>query len=66
MNTKQKVITIAAIVAGLAVAGAMFFLYPNTMFKGTGLQDQIGTRSGPSLQLLALGIGTPIRAGNGS
>ena len=58
MNTKQKVITIAAIVAGLAVAGAMFFLYPNTMFKRTGLQDQTGTPSGPSLQLLGVGIGT--------
>jgi hypothetical protein len=61
MNTKQKVITIAAI-----VAGAMFFLYPNTMFKGTGLQDQTGTPSGPSLQLLGVGFGTSIKAGNGS
>ena len=66
MNTKQKVITIAAIVVGLAVAGAMFFLYPDMMYKGTGLQDQTGTPTGPSLSLLGVGSSTPAISSNAS
>jgi hypothetical protein len=66
MNTKQKVITIAAIVVGLAVAGAMFFLYPDMMYKGTGLQDQTGSPAGTSLSLLGVGSSSKAISSNAS
>jgi hypothetical protein len=54
MKRVQKVgIIVGALVAGAAVGGALFYLYPGIMFKGTGLEQQVGTPSQPSPQSLA-------------
>lgn len=53
MNIKQKGVFIGVIAAGIAIAGALFFIYPNIMIQGTGFQDQMGTPSGPAAQSLA-------------
>ncbi len=46
MNRKQMGIAIAALVAGAAIGGSLFYLFPNTMFKGTGFEQQAGLPTG--------------------
>lgn len=65
MNIKQKGVIIGAIAAGIAIAGALFYLYPNMMIQGTGFQDQMSTYSGPSPQSL-VGSNAPTTAGSSS
>ncbi len=52
MNRKQMGIAIAALVAGAAIGGSLFYLFPNTMFKGTGFEQQAGSPTGSSPQSL--------------
>ena len=39
---KETFIIIGAIAAGAAIAGSLFLLYPDMMFKGTSLDSQGG------------------------
>jgi hypothetical protein len=39
---KETVIIVGAIVAGAAVAGSIFLVYPDLVFKGTSLDTQGG------------------------
>jgi hypothetical protein len=39
---KEAIFIIGAIAAGVAVAGSLFLLYPDVMFKGTSLDTQGG------------------------
>ena len=39
---KETIFIIGAIAAGVAVAGSLFLLYPDVMFKGTSLDTQGG------------------------
>lgn len=50
MNRKQMVIAITALVAGAAIGGSLFYLLPNTMFKGRGFEEQAGSPTGSSPQ----------------
>lgn len=65
MNIKQKGVIIGAIAAGIAIAGALFYSYPNMMIQSTGFQDQMDTYNGPSSQSL-VGSNAPTAAGSSS
>ncbi|GEM_PF-5704514 len=49
---KRSAMIVGAIVAGAAIGGALFLLYPDMMFKGTGFQNQ-GGLPGSSPQAIA-------------
>jgi hypothetical protein len=39
---KEAIFIVGAIVAGVAVAGSLFLLYPDLMFRNTGFDSQSG------------------------
>jgi hypothetical protein len=64
---KKNAIIVGAILAGAAIGGALFMLYPDVMFKGTNLESQ-GGAAPATPQSLAQGGGSPgtTTAGGGS
>jgi hypothetical protein len=60
---KKNAIIIGAILAGAAIGGTLFMLYPGLMFGGTGFQNQ-GAAPAASPQSLAQGGGNTTTAGS--
>ena len=59
---KKNVIIIGVVLAGAAIGGALFMLYPDIMFGGTGFQNQ-GASPQATPQSLAGGGGNTTTAG---
>ena len=71
MEKKESVLIITGIVAGVAVAGSLFLLYPDLMFKNTTFQAQQGsappvTGASPTITQPATNPQSTTTAGAGS
>jgi len=61
---KRNAIIVGVIVLGAAIGGALFLLYPEMMFKGTGFRNQ-GGLPGSSPQAITNGSTTTAGSSNG-